>query len=131
MEKNDQITVPTHQFLSHRMESLGLSDATVSAELGYSDTKVITAIKAGHMRMPLDKIQALANLLQVSGKALFEAWAREGMPGLLSLLDEVYNPISLTSTELNLIKKLRAEANGESYSPIIISGKSLIALVSA
>jgi hypothetical protein len=43
----------------------------------------------------------------------------------------VYEPMVLTPTEINLIKHLRRNAKGEAYTPVVMSGKGVIALVTS
>ena len=81
------------------------------------------------MMMPLIKIPALAAVLELDATELLKTALRESDPVLSQVIEEVFNPLHLTSTEQNLLKHLRGLCGGRHAAPIVFSGKGVIALV--
>ncbi len=130
MEKNfGDATKPFHVRLNERMSELGLSNTELANHLGYEKPNVIELMRAGAMRVPLHKALLLATALDLPARELFEALVGEGMPELLATVKAVYDPMALTSSEVNLITYLRRGAKNQPYTPIVMSGKGIVALV--
>jgi transcriptional regulator with XRE-family HTH domain len=122
---------PFHTTLAQRMAELGITDEALANQLGYSKPNVIAMMRMGRLRVSVQKTQALAAALQMPASKLFEALMHEGMPEVLETMRAVYEPMVLTPTEINLIKHLRRNAKGEAYTPVVMSGKGVIALVTS
>lgn len=130
MEENlDNNPLPFHARLDERMGELGLSNAELASVLGYDKPNVIAMMRTGKMRMPIQHVQPLAHALDLPARELFEALMRESLPLVLEVMKAVYDPMELTTPEVNLIKYLRRGAKDQPYTPIVMSGKSIVALV--
>jgi len=108
---------------------LGLSNEDLCTALGFERSIVLTLIQAGTMKMPLNKVPALAAVLDLDPVELLKTALSETSPDLLKVIEEVLNPLHLTSTEQNLVKHLRGLCGGRFAAPIVFSGKGVIALV--
>lgn len=113
-----------------RQAELGVTDQQLCDALGYEKAVVLTLIKRGNIKMPLNKIPALAAALELDPAELLRAAIRESDPALGQIIEEVFNPLRLTATEVNLIKNLRELSGDTAVAPIVFS-KSVIALVAA
>lgn len=74
---------------------------------------------------------ALAEVLSLDPGLLLKTAMEETSPELLAVIESVFNPMSLTTTETNLIKHLRKLAGDQPCSPLVFEGKAIIALVTA
>ena len=110
---------------------LGLSDQDLCTAIGFERTIALTLIKAGTMRMPLTKIPALALVLELDAVDLLKTVLQETAPDLLQIITDVFNPLHLSATEVNLIRHLRELSGDRQGTPVVISGKGVIALVAA
>ena len=111
--------------------TLGLSDQDLCEAVGFERTIMLTLIKAGTMRLPLTRVPAFAAALEIDPTELFRSALRESDPALAQVIEQVFNPLHLTSTELNLITHLRAQYGDRDVAPIVFDGKGVIALVAA
>lgn len=127
----DQAKQAFHVTLDQRMTELQITDEALGVLLGYQKPSVIALMRTGQMRMPLQKVQPLAQALDLPAREILEALMQESMPEALAVMRAVYDPMVLAPAEINLIKYLRRDAQGEPYTPIIMSGKSVIALVTS
>lgn len=108
---------------------LALTDHDLCAALGFEREIVLTMIKAGNMKLPLNKVPALAVALELDAAELLKVALRETSPDLLQVIEEVFNTASLTATEMNLIRHLRELCGNTPASPLVFGGKGVIALV--
>ncbi len=83
------------------------------------------------MKIPLTRIPALATALELDAVELFKVALHESDPALAQVIEEVFNPMNLSSTELNLITHLRELSVNKPCAPMVFSGKTVIALVAA
>ena len=109
--------------------TLGLTDQQLCDALGFERPVVLTLIKAGSMKMPLNKIPALARVLKLDAAELMRVALSESAPDLLQVIEEVFNPLNLSAAEVNLITHLRKLSGDQSGAPIVFEGKGVIALV--
>ena len=114
-----------------RQTALGLTDDELSEALGFDRKITLTLIKTGSMRLPLTKIPPLAAALGLEPIDLFRVAAGESSPDLLRVIEEAYDPLHLTATEITLITHLRGLCGSTPVGPIVFDGKTVIALVAA
>jgi hypothetical protein len=119
------------ELIQARQTELGLSDSELSAQIGFDRTIVITMIKSGTMRLPITKVPALAAALALDAKDVLRQVMAETDPALWTLIQEVLNPIALSTSEVNLVKHLRRLAGDADAVPIVFEGRGVIALVAA
>ena len=111
--------------------ALALSDQELCEAVGFERTIMLTLIKSGTMKMPITKIPALAAALEIDPAELFRSALRESDPALSQVIEQVFNPLHLTATEVNLIQHLRELYGDQKVSPLVFGGKGVIALVAA
>lgn len=107
----------------------GLTDQQLCEALGFEREIVLSLIKAGTMKMPLTKIPALAKALKLDAAGLMRVALSESDPELSKAIEEVFNPLGLSATEMNLIKHLRKLSGDQAGAPIVFEGRGVIALV--
>lgn len=114
-----------------RQADLGLTDQQLCDALGFEREIMLLLIKQGSMKLPLTKVPALAAALSLDPVAVFRAALQESSPDLVAVIEEVFNPAQLTTSEMNLIGHLRNLAGDRPAAPIVFDGKGVIALVTA
>ena len=112
-----------------RQKELGVSEFELAEALGFERQIVFTQIQLGRMRFPLEKLPALAKFLDIDAVELLRVALPEQLPGLLEVVEEIYNPHQLTTAETNLIHHLRKLSGDRVGAPIIFEGRGVIALV--
>ncbi len=63
------------------------SQAKLAEELGYDNQNMITMIKQGKTRVPLEKVVPLARALGVNPSMLIQAWFTAYMPAALASIE--------------------------------------------
>lgn len=114
--------IETHQ------QRMGLSDHELSMALGYEGPAVLDMVKAGSLQLPISKVPVLADTLEADPLDVFRAtlWDRRDM---LEVIEQIYPPMSLTRAEKSLIAHLRKNRGEGEVHPIVLDGKSIVALV--
>jgi hypothetical protein len=116
------------EFIAARQMEVGISDEAVAAALEY-EPRVLRMIKSGAMQLPINKVNALADTLQVSRSSLMERLLVQQSPQLWQVIRELMPLGELTATEISLLKHLRQITAGREAAPIVFDGASVIALV--
>lgn len=120
----------TH-FLNRQQNAKSLSDEQMAEALGFSRATIYTMIKSGAAKMPVGKIPSLAKVLEVSPAEVLEVVLRDAFPELLDVIRKVWGPTNLSDGEKKLLLAYRALVNEhEDVEPLILDGRSVIALIS-
>ena len=122
---------PIIQRITARQAELGISHQQVCDELGIEREIVLTLILQGSMRLPLTKLPALAKFLDLDAMDLLRTALPEMSPGLLEVVEGIFNPLKLTTAEVNLIHHLRKLSGARVGAPVVFEGRGVIALVAA
>lgn len=130
------ITKPTMpvtlvQQIEARQAELGLSDRQLCDALGFEREITLVLIKQGTMKLPINKVPALAAALSLEPADVLRAALQESSPDLISVIEEVFNSLRLTTGEMRLIRHLRNLAGDRPAAPVVFDGKGVIALVTA
>jgi hypothetical protein len=118
-------------FMETRQAALCLSDHDLSASVGLEREITLKLIKAGTLKFPLARIPALAASLQLDAAELLKIALRESDPELAKLIEETFNPLHLSATEVDLIKHQRTLCGDAVGAPIALQVEDVIALAAA
>lgn len=110
---------------------LGKTDHQLGKELGFTQPNLMTLIKAGTMKLPIDKVPQLAVAIDYPASDLLRTVLRDQAPDLLSVIDKIWPPTGLTANERKLIESYRHLSKGRDVVPLVMDGQSIIALVAA
>lgn len=112
--KNDQTPIGVKELISthaafHRIENGDLAEA-----LGYDREKasIISMLKNGTMKLPMNKVAKAARALKIDGLTLLRGVDREGRFGIMEVIDEVFDGQLLTENEKSLMESLRTASEG-------------------
>ena len=108
---------------------LGLSNQEICTAIGFEREIALRLIKTGTMKMPLAKIPALAAVLQLDAAELLKVSLRESDPALARLIEDTFNPLHLTATEVDMIKHQRKVSGDTVGASITVPGKEACALI--
>lgn len=108
---------------------LGLSNQEICTAIGFEREIALRLIKTGTMKMPLAKIAALAAVLQLDAAELLRVALRESDPALATLIEETFNPLHLSATEVDMIKHQRKVSGSAVGASITVPGKEACALM--
>ena len=116
-------------FMETRQAALCLSDHDLGAALGFEREIVVSLINAGSMRFPLNKVPALAAVLQLDAAELLKVALRESDLVLAKLIEETFNPLRLSAIEVAQIKQQRSLCGDAVGAPMALQGKEARTLV--
>lgn len=102
---SEKITVA--QFITKKIAESGKSQKQIAEELGYEHPNVISMIKSGATKLPLEKVSAMARALNVDPGCLLRLALDEYQPGLYVAIEECLLSPLLNRAERELIAKLR------------------------
>ncbi|RTL86128.1 MAG: XRE family transcriptional regulator [Hyphomicrobiales bacterium] len=96
------------RFLTKRIAALSgiKSQREIAAEIGYDRPNIISMIKNGDTKLPLDKVPALAKALEVDPKHLFRLALEQHHPDVARVAHEIFGNV-VTDHELALVKMFR------------------------
>lgn len=114
--------------IEQRQIELGITDDALAEAVGYKPG-VITMIKLGTMRLPLNKLAAFARALQIDAVELLRVTLAEGSPSLWEALKPLLPLGELAEHEVNLLRHLRNISGGRKGAAVVIEGSSIIALL--
>lgn len=116
------------QLIATRQHELGLSDAQLAAAAGYSE-RVISLIKRGEMKVPVNKVAAFAQALDVQMFDLLRLVMIDGAPEIWSVFEQITPLGALLDWEVNLLRHVRTLSAGREAKPVVFDGKGVVALV--
>jgi len=111
--KQNQLA-PKSKLAAFISAQIALSEKTqreIARELGYAKPNVITMIKQGEMKLPIEKVAPLAQALEIDAVRLLSMTMEEYMPETWQVIEEI-NGFSVTENEREIIEILRKETGG-------------------
>lgn len=133
MLKTDATNEPINTLITRQQAALGLTDSQLATAIGYESGRVIGLMKAGAMRVPINKVLPLATALKLDPYTVLHAVMQKGSPELWDAVSAILAPLGpLGPTEVNLLRHLRrlCKAQGQSeFTPLVFEGRAVVALV--
>lgn len=99
--------VPVNELIAVHQERTGYKNTELAALLGYPSGNIIAMLKAGTMRLPVNKIALAAEILHIDPLYLAMCVDVESKYNLTPLLVAVSKRTTVTLNEEKLIQKLR------------------------
>jgi transcriptional regulator with XRE-family HTH domain len=122
-------TTTLGELIESRQRALGLSDEQVARALGYDRGIVVVLMKQGSLKLPINKVELLAEVLTVDGSEVLRCALSEQIPELMQVIDRTFGPFALSPTERSLITHVRKISAGREARPVVIDGTAVIALL--
>lgn len=129
MELAGQPATTVAEQITKSQAALQISDEALAERAELPDALTIKMYRSGYMRMPLSLVRQVAQAIEIEPGALMRLALNEIEPGLADEMEQCMGPLTLTPGEVRLIMKLREQANGRDFSPVMFSGDSVVALI--
>jgi hypothetical protein len=100
------------EILRIRMEELGVKNVDLSSFLGYKMPNVIAMMKAGTMRLPANKAEDVARILQLEPTFFLMKVIAENDADLADVISRVMGRKMVSENEFNLLKFVREALKG-------------------
>lgn len=89
------------------------SQGEIAAEAGFTNPNMVTLIKTGASKLPLDRVPAMARALECEAKHLFLlALHQDGQQSTMAAVDEIFGTV-VTRNEVVWIAALREASDHE------------------
>ena len=116
-------------FINDFQSRTGATDDQMAAALGYESGRVVSMMKVGHMRLPINKVLQLAEAISVPAPRVLRAVLAEGAPDMLAVLDAVLPALTWDRDEAKLIETLRKLRADRKAVPVVFDGSAVVALL--
>jgi transcriptional regulator with XRE-family HTH domain len=106
--------MPIAKYISKQVDisvSMGKTQREIAGEIGYASPNMISMFKRGEVKVPLDKIPALARALNVDAAFLFKLAIQQYWPDAGEAIAEIFGTV-LTKNETAIVEKLRHKSKG-------------------
>lgn len=116
---------PVADIVRHAIAHSPRSQKQIARAVGFNHPNVLSMIKAGATRVPLERAPALADALGLDRVAFLTACLCEYQPGLFDVLDEVYG-LHHSMDERLLLDTLRRQAGHPYLAALSDRSRSLL-----
>ena len=111
------------RFIARRIEETGQLQKDIATKCGFDKPNMITMIKQGLTRLPLDKIGPMAMALETDPVQLLKMCMEEYQPATWKAI-EPFMETAMTKDELRLLTELRTWVGGPFLSALSNASKS-------
>lgn len=116
-ESEDSMTKRTRptvaQFISAKIHESGKSQIEIAEACGWPAVNMVTMVKQGKTRLPIDKIGQLAQVLEIEPHYLFWLTMAEYFPDTLYAIEHVIRGVMLNEHERLIIETYRDLTHGK------------------
>ena len=106
-------TMTVARFLEQQIALCGKSQRVIAAECGYPNPNIITMFKKGSTKVPLDKVDAMANALNADPRHLLRLVMQEYQPEAWAVIVRVMGMgVSVTDAEVAVLELAREAGHG-------------------
>ena len=94
-------------FLDYYLERSPKTQREIAKEVGFEKPNMITMIKQGLTKLPIERVPAMANALEVDERFLMNLVLAEYHPALYAVIQDIYG-LMVTRNEESIVKFIRA-----------------------
>ena len=96
------------EFISWQINLCGKSQVQIAQEVGFDKPNVITMIKQGKTKVPINKIASMAKSLEVDPVYFLKLCIEEYMPDMMEVITTITGQPTISSNELEFIEIIRS-----------------------
>lgn len=100
------------QYLEQLIALSPMSQKEMAEKAGYDKPNMITMIKQGRTKLPLNKIAVFAEILGIDKVHLLRIVLQEYLPEVLEILEDILGKSMITESEMKLVKAVRSACKG-------------------
>lgn len=121
----------TSLWLADQQALAGVSDEALANALGYESPKAIQMFKSGDMKLPITKVPALSDALDLNPGLLMRRVLNDVSPEMLQAIEHCLGALCLSEGEQKLIAAIRKANPSKEPVPIMFDRDAIITLVVA
>jgi hypothetical protein len=96
------------EYITWQIALCGKPQIDIAKEAGFDRPNVITMIKQGKTKVPLNKMGSMAKALEIDPVFFFKLCMSEYMPDLLDMIAAITNQPIVTRNEMDFIEVIRS-----------------------
>ncbi len=96
------------EYITWRLQRSGKTQAEVARDVGFSSPNIVSMLKTGKTKVPLNRVPALADTLEVPPQQLLLLCLRGYEPELMAILEEVFPGILLSPKAVELFRRYKS-----------------------
>lgn len=96
------------EYITWQIQLCGKSQTEIAQQTGFDKPNVITMIKQGKTKVPLNKIGSLAKALEIDPVHFFKLVMSEYQPDLLEIITAITGQPLVTKNEMEFIEVIRS-----------------------
>lgn len=96
------------EYISQQVDLCGKSQKQIAEESGFGKPNIITMLKKGDTKLPLEKVGKFAKAIEVDPIHLLRLCLREYLPDTFVEIERMFGQPVLTDNELGIIEVIRS-----------------------
>ena len=96
------------EYISWQIQLCGKPQTEIAQQAGFDKPNVITMIKQGKTKVPLNKIGSMAKALEIDPVFFMRICLNEYLPDLAETIEKITNQPIITNNELEFINVIRS-----------------------
>lgn len=112
MPRSTRKSIPVHQILAFQLDFSTKSLREIATTIGYEQPNVLSMMKTGVMKIPLEVAPKLAKEVGLDPWHFTERCLAEYSPGLLSIINQTFG-LTLSDNERTIVNIIRAETGNQ------------------
>jgi hypothetical protein len=111
-KQDRQKTLLVRELIATQTELLNIKNPELASALGYPNPSIVSMLKNGTMKLPMDKLGAAARTLKLDPIFLAQLWDAENGFNLIGFIESVRGQVALTENEHRMILAMRGVNRG-------------------
>lgn len=115
------------EYLTVQIDISPLKQREIAEKLGYTQANMISMLKMGLTKLPLEKVPPMANALGVDPAYLLRIVMMEYMPQVYETIVQIFGKEPITQHEKDILTAVRSLSNGQNLAMKTEKSKSKLA----
>lgn len=129
MNKPTQTTIAN--FIADCLAESDKTQREIAEECGFEKPNIITMLKNGSTKVPINRIGPLAKAIGADPAHLLRLAMHEYFPDTWEAVENIMQSTVLTANELELVRSYRETTGDNDAAPVVINRDAVIAIVAA
>lgn len=119
------------EFIYEKFIASGKTVEQITDEVGFEKPNVFSMMLEGRVKVPIPRIESLAQALAIDAYALLDLCMGEYLPEAWDAIQRISSTLLLTRNERDLVEKFRQVTEGGDAQALVIDRSAFIAIVAA
>lgn len=127
MEQTSDSRITVAQFLAQQIDDSSKLQKEIAAEIGYDCANMVTMLKQGITKVPLNKVGPIAKALEIDAAEFLRMVMAEYMPETLAAVEEILPMLSRSERQvIQALRRIKSDSNAD---PVVCDARDVVALV--